>query len=71
MKKLVLAALFPLLFSCVNRKAEPIVAPWGEVGAVDSIWDSDAFDLEQIQAGGAAPVRGEEKAARGAEATPG
>jgi len=52
MKKLVLAALFSLLFACVDRKAEPIVAPWGEVGAADSIWDNDAFDLEQIQAGG-------------------
>ena len=52
MKYLVLAALIPLLFACVDRKAEPIVAPWGEVGAADSIWESDAFDLEQIQAGG-------------------
>ncbi len=55
MRYLAFATLFllliPLLFSC-KEKQERIVAPWGEVGAVDSIWDTDCFDLEQIQAGG-------------------
>lgn len=52
MKKLVLSCLLLLFLSCIEKKKEPIVAPWGEVGAVDSIWDTDHFDLEQIQAGG-------------------
>ena len=53
MRFFTLFALSALLFmSCNDGHQEKVVAPWGEVGGNDSIWDDDRFDLEQIQRGG-------------------
>ena len=53
MRFFTLLALSTLLFlSCNDDRQEKVVAPWGEVGGNDSIWDDDRFDLEQIQRGG-------------------
>ena len=47
-----LCVFFALLTSCGGQKEERVVAPWGEVGTPDSLWETDNFDLEQIQFGG-------------------
>jgi len=43
-------ALFISLVSCLEKKHEPIVAPWGVIE--DTIPSTDAFDLQDIQTSG-------------------
>lgn len=53
MKFFTLFVLTLLLFACHDtHRQQKVVAPWGEVGATDTLWDDDRFDLEQIQFGG-------------------